>query len=665
MKLKLSIFLSTLALATFAQEPCGYSTKKFEQSVEEILKSKTSDEGKIDLLLDKADNNGESALLWFELGRLQFLQAENAESPQYGPALRSLEKSYELCPELNPLLDYYLGIIYYANQDFKKSLQRFKKFVESEKNPWDKGHESKLQDVKSSIPQIEQEMKADTRFISAEEAVKASKLMKVSTALSEYLPALSPDNSILLFTRKKVSSGMGELTEREIEEFTEAHKDENAFSFDLGTPLPPPFNQGGNYGGATMSVNNREMFLTVCIPLESGYKNCDIYSTRYTKYRPDPKSTEMAWQWTDLKNLGPKINSEMSWEAQPSISSDGQTLYFAKFEKDKTRNIDLYYSTKDATGEWQEAQPMPAPINSDAADKAPFIHPDGKSLYFSSGGHKGEGGLDIYLSTKVDSVNWSNPVNVGLPVNSAGDEHGLLVSTDGKYALYSSNAADGGNSPFDIYYVELPAKARPEEIIFIRGKVDSASADTKLELKNMEGAKIRDIEIDQSDGVYAAVISKKELQKPLILGIDQQGAAFEAQIIDESKVKNGTIDNESMQVNSMQSNQPYTIKDINFKTNSAEVLDISKPILNEFAKFLQKNPSISVEIRGHTDNTGDPASNRELSVQRALSVEKYLISKGVPASRLSHQGFGDSEPIDSNGTEKGKARNRRTEFVIL
>ncbi len=648
----------------FSQDPCSFpGNKKDAEEYEHIVKSSKPRTAKIRELTEKGADFLDNSRLLFEIGRIQFLMAEDQEIPDYDDAQKSLEGAQKFCQELNPLLDYYLGIIYYYKQDYKRSLKSFNRFLLQSTNPDDKDHQLKLEDVRKSVSTIEQEMREYQKVYAPSELITPELLRKVSTPSSEYLPMLSPDNSLLLFTRKYKKEIKGDPFPREVEEFSLANRTSDSMEFDEGKALPPPFNEWGNYGGASISVNNKELFITVCIQLESGYKNCDIFTTKYELYQPDPKDPRLYYHWTDLKNIGTAINSSDTWEAQPSISPDGRTLYFSKYGAD-TRETDLYFSERDATGEWKPAVAFPEPINSAGHDKAPFMHQDGKTLYFSSTGRIGEGGFDIYYTIKVDSVNWSRPKTVGRPICTENDEHGMMVSTDGKYAVFASNGSNTGAEQYDIYYVEMPEKGRPEEIIFIKGKLDSATASTHLRLKDAQGNTLREIEFAKDDGAYVAIINRKDLKEPLVLNVEQDGVAFQARIIDSTRVQHGTVDNEHMLVNQIQSNNPYTIEDIHFESNSAVIMDGSKFMLNEFSRFLMKNASYSVVIQGHTDNSGDKDNNLRLSNERALSVKNYLISKGVPTSRLDHKGFGDTIPLESNSTQKGRAKNRRTEFIL-
>ncbi len=657
----LTVFLGSSVLLR-AQNPCDLlSNKKQNAAINAILGNKITLEEKIERLLEKSEELQDNPQYQFKLGELQYNLAEKQDQPDYSGAKKSLEKAKELCDKINPVCNYYLGIICYSQGDLGDALSYFKTFAAVEKNSEDKKHEERLFDVQQSIPSIEKEYKQKGRKFEAFELVQPSEVKNINTTMSEYLPMLSPDNGWMYFTRKFQKNIRGEVTPVDVEELSIAKRLSDEFVFDEGVALKYPFNLGGNYGGVTLSINNKEMYVTLCIPMENGYKNCDIYYTKYVKEKLD--SGKIGFKWLELKKLGEQINSPTTWEAQPSLSPDGNTLYFTRYGKE-TKETDLYCSVKDSSGNWQTAIEFPGLVNGVGHDKAPFIHQDGKTLYFASSGRKEtEGGFDIYYSVKTDS-SWSIPKNVGMPVNTVGDEHGMLVSTDGRYAVFAANGGQSGLAPYDLFYVELPQKSRPEDILLLKGTIENSTLETHLQLKNEDGEVVRDIAVDADDGGYATVLKKTEIKKPLILGLNQQGAVFEARIIDSTRAVNGIVDNGNMAVNTIAADQPYTINDINFETNSAVVKRESLVMLNEFARFLMQNPAYKVMISGHTDNIGSEESNKLLSLNRALSVKEYLVSRGVPSNRLSHQGFGDNSPREPNTKESGRAKNRRTEFIL-
>jgi len=661
MKHWLSFFLLQVAsIHLLGQDPCSLmSNRKQSAMIQEIIQQKSSDTEKLDRLQEKSEQLAENPRFQTEIGILQFKLAEQEGTNNFDPALESFQKALQLCDKVNPQVYYYLGVIHYSREQYTDALRNFKQFLTFQTNEEDKAHEAKLIDVENAIPVIEKELKQAKWKGATKDLPKPKRLTKLSTERSEYLPMLSPDNSRIYFTRKFMRANRGMATQTEVEEFSVGYRlPEDEMVFDMGIAMKPPFNQGGNYGGVTLSSTNKELYITVCLPTETGYKNCDIYYSKYVKFKSDTGAAE--FRWLELKEIGDKVNTPTGWEAQPSLSPDGRTLYFSRYNKN-TKETDLYYSEKDSTGTWQEALPMES-INSGGHDKAPFMHQDGKTLYFASSGRgDAEGGFDIYYSVR-DTLGWSKPKNIGPAVNTPADEHGMLVSSDGKYAIFAANEQE--MAPYDIFYLELPEQYRPEAMVFIKGVVENSTEETRLQLKNEQGELVRELELDKEDGSYTTMLKKTELKKPLVLGIQQKGVIFEARVIDTTKVVNGLVVNDNLTVNEISADKPYTIHDINFETNSSTVKPASLPMLNEFARFLMQNPGYRVSIYGHTDNVGSTDANLSLSVDRALSVKSYLITKGVPTGRIDHKGFGDTKPMETNSTEAGRSKNRRTEFVL-
>ncbi|HEX4888234.1 MAG TPA: OmpA family protein [Luteibaculaceae bacterium] len=649
----------------WAQDPCGWPGKPADaKRFEKILSGEQPIAEKISAFGEVLENPSESGKYAYELGLLLYRRENKKQDPSFGEALNLFKQAESLCPSINPLLYYYLGVTHYAEGNLNESLKAFESYLSYAKNPSDPNHEARQSDVKRSLEQLRYEVKMEQRKKLVDPRFAPQKLSPPSTAQSEYLPVLSPDNAKLLFTRKVVEEQRG-IAERKYVEYFSLSKQVDAANsaglhFDMGTPLPAPFNQGGNYGGAALSLNGKEMVLTVCIPSEDGYKNCDLFYTQLKKTLVDTAQGLYDYRWQALENLGPQINGERSWESQPTWGPDSM-LIFAKFGDD-TKGIDLYYTYRLANGTWGAAQPI-AELNTDGQDKAPFLHSDGISLYFSTSGRKGEGGFDVFKSVRT-ADGWGPPTNAGIQINTNADEHGLLVSADGKYAIYSSNTPEDTEN-YDIYYMELPEEVRPEEIILITGRIDGAGSQTKVMVKDTLGKVMQEVGVSADDGAYAAVIRKAAAKSPLLLSVEQEGAAFEAAIVHTDRSRGGVVRTDDMSIAPVDKNKAYTLRDILFKTNSAELEASSLIILSDFSRYLLKNPQMKVEIRGHTDNQGDAVANQRLSVDRALAVKSFLIGRGIPASRMSHAGFGDTMPVATNANEAGRAKNRRTEFVVM
>ena len=478
------------------------------------------------------------------------------------------------------------------------------------------------------------------------------KVEGVSSPSEEYLFCISPDDEICFYTRlvpatlqRGSVNSNGGLKER----FYISTRD-SIGRFDNGNPMPAPFNLGENEGSPTITVDNKYLVFSKFTTEANGYKNSDLY---YSEFKDD--------EWTPIKNLGPNINNPNTWETQPSISADGKTLYFITDRDAAKTGSDIWVSHRDDAGNWQKAESLGNTINSEREEKTPFIHSDNRTLYFSSNGHANVGGYDIFYSKMDDNGRWSEPKNIGVPINTDKDDFGFFVSTDGTKGYYSSNIS--GN--LDLYEFELYKEARPERVVLIKGAVKSETGESitaNVELKNTETKKVIQIPIDQSTGKYAMVAL---LKNDYVLTVKKEGYAYETKYIDSKDTAVSTTQKVNFEISPIEEGKSYKLNDINFATNSFELQREAKLVIDAFIDFLNDNASVKVEIQGHTDNIGNDNSNMTLSENRAKSVYDYIISSGISADRLSFKGYGKTKPIAKNDTEEGRAKNRRTVFVIL
>tara|TARA_Y100000589_G_scaffold331027_1_gene382693 strand:- start:7583 stop:9604 length:2022 start_codon:yes stop_codon:yes gene_type:complete len=497
------------------------------------------------------------------------------------------------------------------------------------------------------------------------------KVPGVCTQWDEYLPSLSPDNRYLFFTRREIVQNLDDFTGPKWQErFIQSRKIRRD-SFSRGIPMPKPFNQGLNQGGASISVDNKMIFITIVqneigcykdIPSmrSHGYANGDIYFTEFKN-----------GEWTPLKSIGSNINGKCTWEGQPSISADNKTLYFARAsEPDGKTNyggMDLYKVNRLPDGSWSDPINLGPEINTPGNEKSPFMHSDSYTLYFASDGRLGFGGYDIYYTKMKDNGKFETPKNLGYPINTEQDEHGFIVSKDGHKGYFSSKE-DGTN--LELYYFDLYPEARPEKVVFVEGEIKDQDGNVpegaQVLLKNTKTDKEIEAVIDEESGKYVAVIAVgDEPDEDIMLTAKKKGYAFTSQLITSDEIVTGKpIKTKPTEIKPIEVGESYTINDIHFETNSYQLDKRAMEVLNEFIEFLEMNPTVKIAIHGHTDNVGDPQENLILSENRAKAVYQYLILEGIDPSRLQYKGFGDTKPIVSNNTEEGRAKNRRTEFVI-
>jgi outer membrane protein OmpA-like peptidoglycan-associated protein len=566
------------------------------------------------------------------------------------------EKTRDACPAYrNYEASFWLANFYYNQKSYLKALKYASEYVANSKSKKGKEYNEALS-IELRIKQYNEIFKNPVPF-------NPAKVLGVSTKDDEYLPMLSPDNQFLFFTRKTMIDNKdifgGKITELFVQ--SRMRYDDN---YSVGIPMPKPFNMDKNssQGGSSISVDNKLLFITMVSPSYTpdgrSFSNGDIY---YSDFYDGT--------WSGLKSIGDHINGQFTWEGQPSISADNQTLYFASARAPSETHfggMDLYKVERQLNGNWGDPINLGPEINTTGDEKSPFMHSDSYTLYFSSDGHPGVGGQDIFFAHVDKFKEFTEPVNIGVPINTEEDEVGFMVSTDGKYGYFSSNAAGEG---LDIYNFELPEYARPDEVAFIKGSISSkdpnAAKGMKIELKNTATNEVTKGVVDEKTGEYVAVIRAKEKEDVMMMA-KKNGYAFTSQYVNSNKDVIGRPKRiAAVEFKPIETGQTYQINNINFGTDSYELNKQVVNILNEFIVFLDDNASVKVAIHGHTDNVGNPNKNLELSTNRAKAVFNYLIIQDVDPTRLKFKGFGASKPIVSNQTAEGKAKNRRTEFVIL
>jgi outer membrane protein OmpA-like peptidoglycan-associated protein len=420
----------------------------------------------------------------------------------------------------------------------------------------------------------------------------------------------------------------------------------------------PPFNMTQNEGAPTITLDNKYMVFTRCedvvAPDMTAYYNCDLYFSEYKD-----------GQWSSIQNLGKAINRDDTWESQASISADGKTLLFVSDRTGGYGSYDIYVSVRDANGGWKRAENIGNVINTDKDEKTPFLHSDNKTLYYSSKGFIGLGGFDIYVSRLSNKGSWTKPVNIGYPINSEDDEVGLFVNTLGNKAYFATNHLSGN---WDICEFLLYEGARPQKVILVKGKVNNIDEETKtmVEMKNLNTKQVESIEVNKNTGQYSTIIDNTN--DDYLLTVKQKGYAYETKYIESKKLiseNTQILSDNDFEMKPVQTGETYQINDIYFATNSSELTSASKFVLDILIDFLRDNPNVTIEIQGHTDNIGNRRDNMLLSENRAKEVYNYLITNHIKESRLKYKGYADTKPIAENTTETGRAKNRRTVFVIL
>lgn len=576
----------------------------------------------------------------------------------------------QTCPDYHADVYYNLGLIFYSEQNDCDALKYFKKFLafkSDDENKFSRKYDDQLRDVKEVIDEADFYC---NYFTKDKVSFNPVLVQNVSSAgKDEYLPIISPDNELIFYTREYEYKDKGGILTQTIQEFSQSDRRDAKSEFSKGEKLPAPFNIGPKYGGASISIDNKEMYICACAK-EADYWNCDLYMT---KYEIQTVKEKKKYIWSELENLGPNINGTKTWEAQPSLSADGKTLYFASARQGGYGLMDLYYSERDDEGNWGPAKNMGPVINSSGSDKAPYLHCDSRTLYFVSetqAGRLGAGGFDIFYSRQDKKTGeWSKPKNIGYPINTPGDEEALIVSTDGNYGYFSSDQTKGGIGKKDIFYFLMPNDAKPDKVVLMKGQIATESVadikDAKLEVRFEDGTTSKQEIKIQSNGSYVAVANIGDGKQDALLEVKKEGKAYQSKLITKESSSETFIKDEELEIKDIKKGSTHTINDIYYNTNSSELSKKSELVLRGFAGWLKDNPKIIIEIQGHTDDLGGDAENMALSQDRAFTVFEYLAKNGIPASRMKFKGYGETKPKVKNDSDINRAKNRRTDFKIL
>ncbi len=489
---------------------------------------------------------------------------------------------------------------------------------------------------------------------------------EINTTNSEYLPSLTADESLLIYTQRIHGQ----------EDFYISKKVDGKWQ--KGKPMDD-VNTDYNEGAQNISADGKFLVFTAC-DRRDGYGTCDLYFTEVSNGK-----------WTKPANMGNRINTR-KWESQPSLSADGKALYFSSNREGGFGNNDIYVSYCDEEGNWGEPQNLGDIINTKGHDQSPFIHHDGQTLYFMSDGHPGMGGHDLFYSRKEKDGSWSSPQNLGYPINTEADESTLVISLDGQTAFFATdrNKAESYTGDpatrkidMDLYSFHLYPEARPQAVTYVKANVRDANTkkrlpNAKVEFIDLTTNKVHAFSKTDRDGEflvclplgkdYALSVTKESYifhsenfalaennsrDEPFILKIDLQP-------IPDIAISEGPSNNSEIV-----EGKPIILKNVFFETGSAELKDASINELNRLKKLLTDNPLLRIRINGHTDKVGSDEDNLVLSDDRAKAVYDYLVQNGIDMTRLSFKGYGETLPIADNETEDGRQLNRRTEFVII
>jgi outer membrane protein OmpA-like peptidoglycan-associated protein/tetratricopeptide (TPR) repeat protein len=589
--------------------------------------------GALDLFLKAYQLNPDDPMLAYSIG----LCYSNIDQKLL--ALPYLEKAKKGGVEF-PDLNFHLGASYHLAHRFEEAIKLLQSYrMEAEKDQFEE------------IDQLVANCKVGIELLKTPLDVKITNLgPSVNSKYPDYHPSISADETTLLFIsrRDNTTGGLKDIQDNHYFEDIYISNKVNG-KWDLAKDLGNGINTESHDGCVGISPDGQELF----IYRWSQAKDGDLFVS-------DLKGTE----WTAPRNLGNNINSNL-WESDASTTSDKKVLFFTSNRKGGLGKRDIYMARKMPNGEYGLAVNLGPKINTKLDEDAPFMHADGKTLYFSSKGHKSMGGFDIFSCT-IDietGVILTEPVNVGYPINTADDDVFFVWSADNKRAYFASERT-GGYGEKDIYVLER--KEAAAALVVLKGKITSCDKNTpvsaKIVVTDLATSKvIGNYSSNSSSGNYLVILPAG---KNYGLAVESAGYLFYSKNVDIPFLDHYKEIDNNICLERIKVGTKIILRNVFFDIDKATLRSESEGELARLLEILSNNKSMKIQISGHTDSDGNDDHNLKLSDARAHAVVDYLVAKGIDASRLTFKGFGETKPVAANDTPENKQLNRRTEIEI-
>ncbi|MBL4657346.1 MAG: PD40 domain-containing protein [Flavobacteriales bacterium] len=470
----------------------------------------------------------------------------------------------------------------------------------------------------------------------------------INSSFADYHPLITADESVMYFTARRDNTTGGKIDPNfniYYEDIYFSKKIDGKWS--QARNLGLPINTAGHDAATGLSPDGQSLFV---------YRDANIYQSKLD-----------GEVWTNPEKLNKNINSKYK-ETAACFSFDGLTMYFISDRIGGQGGLDIYKSKLDKKGEWGAAQNLGSVVNSSANEEAVFMHPDGKTLYFSSQGHGSMGGYDIFSAVYNEkSKSWSRPVNIGAPINTSGDDVFFVLAANGEKGYYSSSKT-GGSGEKDIYEILFLKKAIKPELTLYKGTVtndknEPVEADIEVTVVDSE-----------TDEVFAKTKSNKATGDFLLslpsghsygITFAAEGHFFHTEQIDIPEAAPYFEMTKNIKLKKADIGESVVLENIYFDYNKETLKEESILELNKAIRFMEKNSDLSFEISGHTDNKGKWEYNMDLSERRAESVVNYFMEHGISKSRLVYAGYSFDKPIASNATKEGQQKNRRVQMMVI
>lgn len=461
----------------------------------------------------------------------------------------------------------------------------------------------------------------------------------INSRFSEYWPSMTVEGEQMVFTRREGDNEDFFLSER------------NGTAWEPARRLTGSINTPQNEGAQIISQDG-QWLVFAGNNRPGGFGNFDIYISYKT-----PEG------WSSAINLGGVVNSEY-WDSQPCLSPDKRQLFFASNRPGGLGGSDIYVSEMQPNGKWSEPQNMGPGINTAGEEACPFLHADNQTFYFTSNGWPGYGDEDIFMVRKGGDSKWGTPENIGYPINTIHREGTLFIEANAETAYYASDRGDSKGG-LDIYSFTMPAPTRPAKTLWVKGKVfdnkTGGGLPSAVELIDLStGAPLSRVQTDET-GNYLVTLP---VGKDYAFNVSRKGYLFYSDNYTLSGKAPDSIYKKDIPLQPLELAAAMVLKNIFFDVAQFNLKSSSQIELDRVVQLLKDNPTVKIQIGGHTDNVGKPADNLKLSQDRANAVVKYLVGKGIAATRLTAKGFGETVPVVPNTNDEARAQNRRTELKI-
>ena len=566
---------------------------------------------------------------YFQLGKLY------EQNRQFGNAILNYEKAVNAQEKtsVTEIASQQVGQLYLKKGEYQKALVFLEKGLPAVVPTKQNRYKARIESCKFAIETANKPL-----IINPLELPKS-----VNRFQSQYFPVLTADRETLIFTGNQDSE----------ENLYVSTKKDSLWSSPIS--ISDKINTQENEGTATISADGRTLVFTSCGG-RKGFGSCDLFI-----------SYKQGENWTSPQNLGSNINSN-EWESQPSLSADGRTLYFVSDRKGSLGKRDIWVSKIDSANAWGKAVNLGTTINTIEDDLSPFIHANGKTLFYSSEGLVGMGGLDLYFAENQNGK-WTKPENLGFPLNTHEDQVALFITADGKKAYYSlERDQDDKYRRAKIVEIDVPEslQAKFKATSFLKGTVYDAQTKQKLQadielivLKNNE--LVGKINSDSQTGTYTSVLPSGG---EYAVFVSKKGYFFKSLNFDFSD-KIGRDKVLDIPLEPIKQNAKEILNNIFFDTAKWDLKPESTVELDKLVALLKTNPDVPIEISGHTDDVGKDSDNIVLSQKRAKSVVNYLVEKGVNAAKIKSEGYGKTRPYLPNTSDENRKLNRRIEVKFL